>query len=295
MDQQAASEEKRKFLSQGENLRQVFIPNKDKMDEIQGAETAEVLSRKRPHLALKAVAAALLALIVLLGSSLTVYAANNSLPGQPLYALKSWGEDVRLSLTSSPQTRLEITLNYTNRRIDEISRLLQEGKSLPGKVSDRYQGELENALQYAAQMEDEQMQQALSVIKSHAENQGTAMEELIKKFPDHAELVMIHLQERLHEQLRISAMGESDPDTFRVQIRERQQSQGRNHKSGSDDASSSAASSSSTPLPAGGENHEDETDQTTPEPGNEDKNQGQGNKNQGNGGHGAEPSRTPRP
>jgi hypothetical protein len=173
---------------------------------------------------MKTLVAVLLAVLVLLsGSSFTVYAAQSSLPGEPLYAIKSWSEDVRLSMTLSTKAKLNLTLDYTNRRVAEISELLAGGKVLNDQTPDRFQQELDNALQFAAQLDNTQIQNALGQIKSHAENQGMKMEELINTLPSQAKPAMIRLQARLAEQIQLSTFGESNPQAFRMQIRERLQ------------------------------------------------------------------------
>jgi hypothetical protein len=80
---------------------------------------------------MKALVGTLIALVILIGSSLTVYASQGSLPGESLYLIKSWSEDVRLSFATSPQTKLNLTLDFTDRRMDEINSLVESGKTFP--------------------------------------------------------------------------------------------------------------------------------------------------------------------
>ena len=167
--------------------------------------------------------AALIVLVILAGSSFSVYAAQSSLPGEPLYSVKSWVEDIRLSLTTSPQEKLDLILYYTNRRTGEISQLATSGKILTDQAYERYQGELDSVLQLAADMNDTQMQDALGQIKKQAERQGMTLEELVSTLPAQAEPAIVHLQERLREQVNLSTFGEQDPKAFRQEIRARHQ------------------------------------------------------------------------
>src|SRR4030043_2244469 len=171
LDPQISAGEKTRFLLKAENFRQVFVPGVDSLDKQQEHGMSMESFRKLPMSLLKALVAALIALFVLVGSSLTVYAAQDSLPGETLYPLKTISEDIQLSLTHSPKARLDMTLDYTNRRVEKITTLLEKGRLLPAQASERFQGELESALQLAAQMEDIEMLNALWEIKSHAENQ----------------------------------------------------------------------------------------------------------------------------
>src|SRR4030043_1832477 len=215
LDPQISAREKARFLLEAENFSQGFVPGAGSLDkQLEPGMSMESI-RKRPMSLLKALVAALIALFVLVGSSLTVYAAQDSLPGETLYPLKTISEDIRLSLTPSTKDKLDITLDHTNRRVDEINSLLAKGKTVPLLSTDRFEGELEGALLLAAQLEDKQMQDALLEIKSHAESQGMTLDELINKLPGQAEPALLHLQERLHEQISLSSIGEIDPKTFR--------------------------------------------------------------------------------
>jgi hypothetical protein len=289
IDPQIAASEKARFLIQGDELRVGYVPRTGSVDRQRDHGISTRLLRKPNLSLLKGLVAALIVLIILIGSSLTVYAAQDRLPGESLYPLKVISEDIRLSLTHSPQAKLDMTLNFTNRRVDEITQCLETGNPLPVLASDRLQGELESALQLAAQMEDKQMQNALSEIKGHAESQGMTIEELITQLPEQAEPAMVHLQERLREQVTLSTIGENDPQTYRLEVRERQRRHSGIHNptSTNNDNASTPAGSSSTPLPTeAGEDLENGMEQPTLPHGHGETNPGQDNPNSGNGNHG---------
>jgi Domain of unknown function (DUF5667) len=222
MDAQISAQEKARFLSRAEKLRKDLTLVSKAAQTHQSRNIFDVFRRKQGIYFIKAMAITILVLGILLGSSFTVYAAQSSLPGETLYAVKSLSEDVRLSLTTSSQEKLNLILDYTNRRADEINQLAARGKSLPEQTSKRYQSELESALQLAANMNDEQMQHALGQIKQQAERQGMTLEELITGLPPQAEPAIIHLQQRLEEQVSLSNLGEKDPKGFRLEMRARQ-------------------------------------------------------------------------
>jgi hypothetical protein len=297
IDPKIAAEEKAKFLLQGENLRQGLVPQTGGVYPGVNRLRLNTLRGKRPMPLLKPFLAALIALFILVGSSFTVYASQNSLPGDPLYVIKSWSEDVRLSMTSAPQAKLNLTLDYTNRRVNEISSLVAGGKVLNDKTSERFQRELENALELAAQMDDTQMKNALGQIKRRAESQGMTIEELINTLPPQAEPAILHLQQRLDEQVKLSTFGENDPNAFRLQIHERlHERQGPKRSSTSDQSESTPAVSSNTAIP----NKDDKgkgngMNQPTEVPGHGNPGNGQGQSTPGNGNHGSNPTHTPEP
>jgi len=68
--------------------------------------------------------------VVLLGGG-TVLAADseNTIPGNPLYAVKLATENVRLALTSSDAAKAELYATLVDRRTIEIERLMERGKT----------------------------------------------------------------------------------------------------------------------------------------------------------------------
>ncbi len=222
MGENVAGQEKAHFLETVEKLSQRPTMRRTTPTREQGVGIMSFLRQVVATPLSKIVAAILILMVLLAGSSFTVLAAQNSLPGDLLYAVKSWGEDIRLSLTGSKQEKLDLILNYTNRRAGEISQLTAKGGSLPEQVSARYQGELDSALQLAVEMDDTQMQKALGQIKKQAEIQGMTLEELLSMLPSQAEPAIIHLQERLREQINLTTFGEKNPQAFRDEVRQRQ-------------------------------------------------------------------------
>jgi hypothetical protein len=170
----------------------------------------------------------LMALVVtislLFGSAgTTVYAAQASLPNEPLYPVKTWSEDTRLSLAISLQKKLDLTLGFTNRRIDEISRLQAGGELLPARTATRLEMELDSALQFAAGMDDPQMVHALSQIRLQAEIQAQTLSSLMGNGSGEEEAILRPILERLREQVRLAQAGETNPDALRRQLREKVQ------------------------------------------------------------------------
>jgi len=298
LDLQVAGEEKTRFLHQAESLRQAVPPGSAREDTLNERGRLTGYLRKRPLPLFKGLVAIIVVLIFLVGSSLTVYAAQASLPGEGLYPIKSISEDIRLKLTHSPRARLELTLEYSHRRVAEISQMLATGKNIPSQVSDRFQDELENALQIAVQMDDIQMMKALEEIKGQAESQGRSIDNLISHLTEQNEPALIRLQERLREQVKISAFGESDPQKFRLEIRERQHRLDEAQKSApiNNDSSTTPENKLSTPRPSQAQDeHNNQNKQPIQAPDYNTGSPGQGNPDPGNGNHGPESSRTPQP
>lgn len=295
LDPQTSASEKVRFLLRAEYLRKGLIPGQAIVQPKRADRKSGLLRGKLSLPIYKAIAVAILVLFFVVGSSFTVYAAQRSLPGDPLYSIKSLSEDLRLSITVSPKDKLDLTLDYTNLRMSEIQSLISNGKSFPDQTSDRYQHELEDAIQLAAQMDDQQMQLALGQIKTQAEKQGMSMDELLSRLPDQASPAIIHLQERLKEQVQLSTFGEENPQQFRMDVQQR----ARNRHGPKQ--SPSAEEPGSLPIQAtaipneenngnGDGNNHPSNDPDQANPGN-----GQGQSMPGNGNHGPNPTHTPQP
>ena len=54
--------------------------------------------------------------IALGGTSLTAYAAQESLPNQPLYTVKTITEDLQLQLTNQAENQLKLAIKFANRQ-----------------------------------------------------------------------------------------------------------------------------------------------------------------------------------
>ncbi len=67
-------------------------------------------------------------IIVLLAGTGIVTASNNSLPDEPLYAVKLATETVRLALTPSDLGKAELYVEFTDRRVEEIIAMADRGK-----------------------------------------------------------------------------------------------------------------------------------------------------------------------
>jgi len=289
------AQERAKFLAQVETLRSDISTVTTNEAEKQSKREDRIYQRKQRMPLFRALIAVLVVVILLAGSSATVFAAQNSLPGDPLYTIKSLSEDVRFTMAINPQTKLDLTLTYTNRRVEEISSLVANGQELPSQTSDRYQLELEQALELAAQMNDQQMQAALIQIKNGAEKQGMTMEELLAKLPEQASPAILRLQERLQEQVMLSSFGESDPQAFRNEIRERQKiRQSMKHSTEPEQTEEIPVIADNTPMP-GQDNNGSEIVQPTQMPGHNGQGNGQDETLPGNGNHGPGSTHTPKP
>jgi hypothetical protein len=181
------------------------------------ASVCIALPKKRGLPVWKALLASFLALAVLFaGTATTVYAAQDSLPDQTLYPLKTFSEDALLALAPSQQERLSLTLDFTDRRLAEIASLQSAGHPIPQKAIDRFRDELDRALELASGMTDPVMVQSLDKVSQRTQGQLRAMDMLMNDNPGIPTLMGI--QARLQEQAQVVKLGKDDPQGFRQLI-----------------------------------------------------------------------------
>jgi len=168
-------------------------------------------------------AALLIVIIILAASATTVYASRESLPGDSLYPVKMLSEDATIALAFSTESRINYEMDFADRRISEMQTLAASGVSIPLEVNDRLQNELDAILQYAAELEDTLILKLMPLLRLRSEVQLQAVDGLLTRVPEGDLPAVLQAQTRIREQIRLCAMGESDPQGFRMQVRQRYQ------------------------------------------------------------------------
>ena len=83
------------------------------------------------------------AILVLISAGATSAAAS-SLPGDPLYAVKLAGEDVRLALTFDEVARTELLSELTDRRLEELAEIAKHRPSSAPTATQEYADAVNN-------------------------------------------------------------------------------------------------------------------------------------------------------
>ena len=71
---------------------------------------------------------------LIFGSWGTVYAAQDSLPGELLYSVELAQEDLQLALTSNPEARIRLLTSFVDRRAEEAATLDLLGQPVPDEL-----------------------------------------------------------------------------------------------------------------------------------------------------------------
>lgn len=202
-----------------------------------------VFSRKmQPRLAVIPILMVIF-LLVFMGTGVTVFAAQSSLPDQPLYGVKLASEDVRTSLSTNNQSRIELAMDFADLRLQEVLQLAAEGKPIPTTILARMENHIDLALLTAAGLDDQQLLMQLLTIQSRLklEDEKRIQLEANSRYNSTVENVQAILLSRL----QLVKIGLSDPAAFRQYMQSEQ------HRSDGQPAATAS------PLP---------TDTLTPEP-----------------------------
>jgi len=169
--------------------------------------------RQRFSLAI-ALATLILTLALLFGGvGATVYAAQSSLPSDFLYPVKVLSEDVLLDLTNNPQARFDLLLDFSDRRVNEISALAAQGKTVPDDVISRFEAQDDEAFLLLINMDTSKMPDELLKAKIHKRDQDRLLGQTQTNAPDQG--VMLELRNRLQWQYGLLEEGQADPHILR--------------------------------------------------------------------------------
>jgi hypothetical protein len=250
-DSRAAARGKANFLTQASQMREAVSQEQGERLTGWNKKIFPAFPRKERTPVFNAVLAIVLALAVFFGGTgATVYAAQDSLPDQALYPVKTWSEDALLSLPGSLQTRMGYELNFSDRRLAEMTALVSAGTPIPESVVTRLQNQLDQALELAAGLDDPQMLQELQQVRQRSETQLQVLQGLVAGAPQSEQPALLMAQDRIQEQLQLCALGQADPQGFRQQVRERVQMR---NGSGNPvpDSGDGPMDTTATPIPTG--------------------------------------------
>jgi hypothetical protein len=150
------------------------------------------------------------------GAGATAYAAGESLPDETLYPVKTALEDARLALTSDPGAEIELLLELSNERAEEIRALVSAGREVPRGVALRLQEHLRLMLEAAARMGDPAMEQALEQTRLRIQAQLRVLQQSCEG-ADCPSGEALSLAEQTLTQTRAIIEGAlEDPTTFRL-------------------------------------------------------------------------------
>lgn len=167
-----------------------------------------------------AIASILIALMITFGAvGGTVYASQDSLPNQPLYAVKTLTEDIQMRFADQPQEKIDLLEEFSNRRIEEVTALNEQGKEIPQNTFTRFEQHTEIMLQLSAELNEESQAQSLSQIRNALRVHEEVIHKLANRESGKAEQALLRVQEKLQAQIQLVEEGIEDPTLFRERMK----------------------------------------------------------------------------
>jgi len=161
------------------------------------------------------------------GGGISVAAAQSSLPDNILYPVKLLTEDIKEMLTTLPQEKMNLEMDFSQTRLEEIRTLLKNGNLPEDAVLTRLQNHLMTAFQLAAET-DPQNSGDLLRLQNRLQDQIQIMEQLQINGNAPAEAVLLHTRDMLQTQIRLVDESLVNSSTLRNKFQEQDRDQSQN-------------------------------------------------------------------
>lgn len=166
----------------------------DLLPGIRTLKEEKVMSGKK--LAIYAALSIVLAVMMLFGGvAATAYAAQSALPGDALYRLKTGLEEARLRLADDAAAQAELHLEFAERRLDELERLIDQR---------RYDdiGEAARALEHNIQQATEAFQIASQGDEQRAADLAVRLSQALSRYADALSRMMALVPDAVRPQVQ---------------------------------------------------------------------------------------------
>ena len=152
------------------------------------------------------------------GTGATVLAAQGSLPNQPLYQVKTFSEDISLRYTQGDTQRIQMELQFANRRVNEMVDMKELGIEPPEAVLMRLETHLDQAVSLAARIDSRVRSRILQQIRDELQQQIRSLEN-----SGAGDQLMARAMETVQLRLGWVELGLNEPEAFQEQSRFRNQ------------------------------------------------------------------------
>ncbi len=175
------------------------------------------------HKMLKAITAVIVIGVMFFGGAgATVYAAQDALPNDALYPLKTVTEDLRLAFALDAQAEIDLLLNYSDRRVGEILALSRAGEVVPEDVVVRLNAEMDLLEDIITDLDEPELSDAVEKVGVHiwdrdriSWNEG---DDMLRNLAAWTEIEECSLPEDYYEQLAAYELllveYEANPESF---------------------------------------------------------------------------------
>jgi hypothetical protein len=220
----------------------------------------------------KIAGALLIAVGTLLGGGGAVaVGAQEAMPEDTLYPVKILSEDIRLWADANPLSKMDLALEFADRRAEEIVHLVDSGLRVADSVLIRLMEQDDLALSIAAQAGDAEAPAALAMVRARIENHERLLESIQPGMGPSESAQLLKTRETMRQRLELLQGDLHDPQVrLRIleQVRDRENRPevtpaGQTNQNGNEDAGQGAGAGSDpgqgggkqaegTPVPGGG-------------------------------------------
>lgn len=154
---------------------------------------------------------------LMFGGGATVSAAQGELPNEPLYAVKTWTEDLSLRFSNNSEDKVNRLMELSQIRIQEMIALAETGEIVPDQTRLRLEQHIQQALQICTTMDDTTLERTLLHIRDQLQQQDRDMEQLQLHTQDQTQL-LTQVRTMLQERLQLVDEGLLNHEMFRNQV-----------------------------------------------------------------------------
>jgi len=199
--------------------RALFLNQAVSASEFQRRTGWKFIFRKEQFAMNMLVSILVIASLVFGGGATAVGAAQNDLPNEPLYALKTWSEDISLQFQNDPQLKVERLMELAEIRVQEMTQLMEDGQTPPDQVALRLEQHIHQALQICSTLDEAALDQTLLQIRDRLQEQDRIMQQLQIHATQDAQPILERTREMLQLRLQLVDDGLMNSEMFRNTVR----------------------------------------------------------------------------
>lgn len=158
---------------------------------------------------------------LLFGGGATVQAAQDDLPNEPLYAVKTLTENISLQFQNNQEDKVDKLMEMAQVRVQEMVQLSGGGEPIPDEVPLRLEQHIRQAMQNTVNMDDANLDQTLLQLRERLQEQLHVMEQL-QADPEQEPLLQ-RTREMLQLRLQLVDEGLQNREMFRNMVRNGQE------------------------------------------------------------------------
>lgn len=174
---------------------------------------------KRNAITFPVITVIIVAIFLFGGIGVTAHAAQNSLPVDALYPMKTFTENVSYLLAIQAQNRLDLILSFAERRVGEMAAMAGSKIPVPAGAAVRLGAQVETALNLASGLDRTAQRASLVTILARMLQQEQVLAVLVAANPDDVQLA--RALRTMEEQINLAALGLNEPASLQLLLEQR--------------------------------------------------------------------------